>query len=171
MSRDLADLDPQFRAVVDRLLADLDERQGVHMVPYCTLRTPQEQAELWRQGRPTWLIERRIKNLRRNGADFLADCIERAGPQRGNRVTGAIPGLSWHQWGLAVDCYRDVSGGADWSLSAYEPYAKAAEAAGLTAGFGWRTPDAPHIQAPEEDSPEARYTITEINDMMRERFG
>src|SRR5688500_11665145 len=103
MAADLEPLVPEFRAKVDQLITRC-QREGVEMRPYFAIRTPFEQAKLWRQSRTREEIMNRMATLRAAGAEFLAHCIESVGPQNGLHVTNAPPGLSWHQWGEAVDC-------------------------------------------------------------------
>lgn len=98
------------------------------------LRTFDKQFEYWRQGRIT----------------------------PGKIVTWALPGLSWHQYGMAVDYVLDGMldhPGIQWSwdikadLNAdgrndWLQMAEIAKACGLEAGFFWpeKKCDAPHIQ-------------------------
>ena len=102
--KDLIYLQPKLQEQVRELL-DACIARGVEMRPYCTVRDPLDQAKLWRQSRTTTTIATQIKKLRDEKAYYLADCLTNVGPQDGRHVTNAIPGLSWHQWGLAVDCF------------------------------------------------------------------
>jgi peptidoglycan L-alanyl-D-glutamate endopeptidase CwlK len=178
MSRDLNDLIPAFRTQVEDLLGRC-EASGYPMRPFYTLRTPSEQAILWRQSRSTEEIRRRISSLREQGADFLADCIENVGPQTGRHVTNAIPGLSWHQWREAVDCFWLVDGSAEWSyrkringMNGYANYAHIAGDMGLNSGGNWTSfKDWPHVHMRQESNPGLVYSLEEIDRVMRERFG
>lgn len=178
MSRDLHSLVEPFREQLERLL-EACEGAGYTMRPYFTLRTPDEQARLWRQSRSSEEIADRLRWLRQNGGDFIAQCIENVGPQYGPHVTNAVPGLSWHQWGEAVDCFWLLDGKAEWStrkkvagVNGYRNYAELAEQAGLTAGGHWRTfKDWPHVQLRSDSSPGRRYSLEEIDREMRQRFG
>ena len=114
MAADLSALVAQFHEQVDQLLNSCRAR-GIEMRPYSTLRTPFDQARLWRQSRSIEEIRDKIADLRASGASFLAHCLESVGPQHGEPVTNAIPGFSWHQWGEAVDCFWLVNGKAEWS--------------------------------------------------------
>lgn len=171
------DLLPEFRARLYDLLTGCRAR-GVEMRPYVGLRTPLEQARLWRQSRTREEIEQTIGRLERSGAPFLAHCIELAGPQSGPPVTNAIPGLSWHQWGEAVDSVWIVDGAAEWStrrqvngLNGYAVYAQEARARGLDAGGLWkRLKDWPHVQLRQAGSPAQAMELAEIDRVMRERF-
>jgi peptidoglycan L-alanyl-D-glutamate endopeptidase CwlK len=177
-SRDLGDLIPGLKPKVQELLSKCLSR-GVEMRPSATLRDPFEQARLWRQSRSREEIERKIARLREAGAPFLADCIKRVGPQSGRPVTGAAPGLSWHQWGEALDCFWVVNGEAEWDanrlsngVNGYRVYAGEALQLGLTAGGFWpRFKDWPHVQLRPANSPTDVMTLAEINDTIEARFG
>jgi peptidoglycan L-alanyl-D-glutamate endopeptidase CwlK len=177
-SRDLKDLVPDFRGPMTKLLDKLKKR-GIEMRPYHTLRDPLEQARLWRQSRTAAEIEQQIARFRAAGAGFLAHCIEAAGPQHGDPVTNALPGLSWHQWGEAVDCMWVVDGRAKWStqelvggVNGYRVYAQEAQKLGLTpGGFFTKLKDWPHVQKRAAGSPTSLMTLAEIDAEMRERFG
>lgn len=178
MSRDLNDLNPEFKARVEQLLAAC-EASGYPMKPYFTLRTPFEQAALWRQSRSRYQVDQKVAELRSNGAGFLAHCIESVGPQNGRPVTNAIPGLSWHQWGEAVDCFWLVEGAAEWSpgrevngANGYVKYAEIAQSLGLTAGGFWTSfKDWPHVQQRSDGNPGRIYTLEQVNQQMEARFG
>jgi hypothetical protein len=178
MSRDLNDLIPEFRTKVKELL-DLCDQSGYIMRPFFTLRTPYEQAKLWRQSRSFGEIQNKISDLEEAGANFLAHCIQDVGPQYGRKVTNAIPGFSWHQWGEAVDCFWLLDNKAEWSAekkvngkNGYNNYATAAKSLGLTAGGFWSSfQDWPHIQMQAASHPGKIYTLEEIDKTMKQRFG
>lgn len=172
MSRSLTDLHFDFKPEAEQLI-ERCELAGMIMRPFFTLRTPFEQAKLWRQSRTSAQIQQKILHLRALGAHYLADCIECVGPQQGRWATNAIPGLSWHNWGLALDCFHlNKKGVAEWSADhrAYEVYANIAKDMGLTSGYFWKKRDAVHVQKPKASSPLNEYTIDLINDIMKERF-
>ena len=178
MSRELSLLVPAFRSKVNELLAACLSN-GVTMVPYQTLRDPWTQARYWRQSRSFPEIRAKMEELRSKGAPFLADVIESVGPQDGRPITNAIPGLSWHQWGEAVDCFWEVAGGAEWSatrringVNGYQIYAGEAVALGLDVGGHWSSlKDWPHVQLQKGKSPLAYHSLPEIDTIMRDRFG
>lgn len=159
-------LDPGFRSKVDQLLANCTSR-GVAMRPYFGLRSPITQAKLWRQSRAIEEIDSEIARLRAGGAPFLASCIELAGPQQGKPVTNAPPGLSWHQWGQALDCFWVYQGKASWSGAGYDVYSEEAKRLGLTT-ISW---ERDHVQLRPEGSPEAVFSLAEIDRAMKDRFG
>jgi len=178
MPFDYNSLQPAFAANV-RLLMGACQQAGYPMEPYFGLRTPFVQARLWRQSRTAQQIQAKVNDLRSQGCHFLAYCIESVGPQNGVHVTNAIPGLSWHQWGEALDCYWVVNGGAEWSVdrtingkNGYRVYAAEAIKLGLTAGGYWRSiQDWPHVQSYAADSPISLHPLSQIDKIMEQRFG
>jgi peptidoglycan L-alanyl-D-glutamate endopeptidase CwlK len=178
MAADLEILIPEFRAMVKELIKACDAR-GAKLRPSASRRDPLEQARLWRQSRTIEQITKKITSLRQQKADFLADCIERVGPQHGDPVTNAIPGLSWHQWDEALDCFWVVNGAAEWStsklvngLNGYHVYAEEAHRLGLNAGGTWHSfQDWPHVQFRSAGSPDDVMSLMEISNEMKKRFG
>ena len=179
MSRDIDDLDTDFIPLVTDVLSKC-ESMGYSMRPFFTVRTPKEQARLWRQSRSRHEIKAMITKLRINDAVYLANVIEDVGPQNGRHVTNAIPGMSWHQWGQAVDCFWLVNNTAEWSTrkkisgnNGYHIYAEIAKGLGLTAGGFWNSfKDWPHIQGPPSSSPTKKgLTLIEVSEEMSQRFG
>lgn len=178
MAADLGLLVPDFREKVEQLLKNCADA-GVQMRPYFTVRTPLEQAKLWRQSRSAEEIGKMLSDLKAKDAPFLAHCIESAGPQHGEPVTNSIPGLSWHQWGEAVDCCWIVDGAAEWSTvklragrNGYRVYSEQAAGLGLTAGGYWKSiKDWPHVQLQKASSPKSVYNLQFIDQEMQKRFG
>jgi hypothetical protein len=152
---------------------------GIEMRPFCTIRDPFEQARLWGQSRTKEEIAVKITRFQKAGADFLAYCLESAGPQHGRHATNALPGFSWHQWGEALDCMWIIDSKAEWSvqkkvggLNGYRYYAEIAAGAGLTPGGLWkRFKDWPHVQLRPAGTPAKIMSIAEINAEMKKRFG
>ncbi len=177
-SRDINDLIPKLRPIAKELLKNCLAR-GIEMRPSQTLRDPFEQARLWRQARPGGEIKAKIKDLQSAGADFLAHCLESVGPQHGGHVTDAPPGLSWHQWGEAMDCFWLVDGKAEFSISklvkgqnGYRVYVEEAQKLGLTpGGLFKKLKDFPHVQFRPAGSPTQVFTLLEIDAEMKKRFG
>jgi hypothetical protein len=179
MAADLTHLMPEFHPKVDQLLARC-LAQGFAMRPYMALRTPLEQARLWRQSRSREEIDAKVAEFKAKGAPFLAQTLIDAGPQHGDPVTNAEPGLSWHQWGEAVDCFWVVNGQAEWSTkrlvngrNGYAVYADAARALGLTAGgFFTSLKDWPHVQLRTAGSPlGAGMSLAQVDAFMKQHFG
>lgn len=175
MAISLDGLDSGFCATLETTL-DACAEAGVIMIPYFGRRTPFEQGKLWRQSRTLQQINAGVQKLTDHGAPFLAHCIQSVGPQHGPHVTGAMPGLSWHQWLEAMDCYWERDGEAVWSTeilgdkNGYRIFAARATAAGLTAGGYWQSlKDWPHVQKRSSSSPvSAGMTYEQIDKKMKE---
>jgi hypothetical protein len=178
MGADINTLVDEFREITEQLLQNCKDA-GYPMEPNFAIRTPVEQAALWRRSRTGDEVAQEIQRLRNAGAGFLADCIVAAGPQNGEHVTNAGPGMSWHQWGEALDCVWIVNGKPNWSTdllddgkNGYAEYARLAKELGLTAGGYWKSfKDWPHVQLRKAGSPLSVLTLQQINDTMKERFG
>ena len=130
----------------------LCEDGGIVVLPYCVMRTCEEQARLYRRSRTMEVIRRKIQSLRDKNYPFLADVLERVGPQKGElgkHVTKAAPGESWHNYSLAADCVPVVDGKAKWedSCSEWVTFGRAARVAGLSWAGEWTSfREYPHIQ-------------------------
>lgn len=178
MAADLTVLTPKFKTQVLKLLANCKAR-GCEMRPYMSLRTPLEQARLWRQSRAIEAINAKIAEFRAGGAPYLAQTLQKAGPQNGDPVTNAAPGLSWHQWGEAVDCFWVVDGAAVWSAkqlvngqNGYQVMVAEAQKLGLTPGGGWASfKDWPHVQLRPDASPLKTMSLAQVDAEMKQRFG
>lgn len=178
MAADINQLQPEFKEKATLLLSQC-QQSGIIMRPCFTIRTPFEQAKLWRQSRAREQIQQKISELRNKGAHFLAFCIESVGPQHGEPVTNAIPGLSWHQWGEALDCFWVVDGKAEWSVkrlvndqNGFKVYANKAKEMGLNAGGFWSSiKDWPHVQFRKAPSPLPLFSLQEIDGRMKELYG
>ena len=178
MPIDVTLLVPEFRDKLNNLL-NVCKVKGLEMRPYFGIRTPFEQARLWRQSRAAEEIAQKIASLRAQGAPFLAHCLESVGPQNGPQVTNAIPGLSWHQWGEAVDCTWVVAGKTEWSTqkkvdgkNGYQVYAGQSLEMGLDAGGFWKSlKDWPHVQLRSASSPLKVFSMVDIDKAMMVRFG
>lgn len=176
MSHSIEALVPEFREKVVAVLAKCAEK-GVIMEPFCSLRSPQDQAKMWRQSRSISEIVMQIEDFKSKGALFLADCLEMVGPQYGEPTTDRLPGFSWHQWGEAVDCHWTVDGKVIWSLdkkikgvNGYELYGQIAKEMGLrwmTNDPGASSKDPWHIQLRMDDTADAVYSLDQINSQMR----
>jgi len=177
MAADLNKLDPTFAAACKKLL-DRCSQKGVDMRPNEGVRDIRTQAKYWRQSRSIEQIRDAIAMLRQQGANHIADTLDSVGPQHGDPVTNALPGASWHQWGLALDCFWLVNGAAEWStakkingVNGYRLYADEAEALNLTAGGHWSSlKDWPHVQSKGPSSPLGQFTWAQIDAKMRQLY-
>lgn len=168
-SRDLNDLIPEMESKA-RELIELCDSKGVEILIYCTYRSPEEQARLFRQGRPYSQIKNKMDRMSKAGFDFLADIIDKVGPQYDKRkVTYAGPGESWHNWKEAFDSVPVVGGKALWNDNEkYKIYGECAMELGLEWGGSWsRFKDKPHVQYRSGANPLKVFSPDEIKDLLR----
>jgi peptidoglycan LD-endopeptidase CwlK len=162
MSTDLNDLKSDFRAKVVAGLAAL-AAEGLHFRPYFTLRDPVTQAKLWRQSRSAAAVNAKLSELTAVHCDFMVACFHKAGPASGAWATNAIPGLSWHQYGEAVDCFlEDASGNPVWESPKYARFGQIGDGHGMW--WGGHFGDSDHWQARRTEPPAAFGTLKQIND-------
>jgi len=178
--KDLSVLTPAFRFKVDQLLYNCKEN-GITMVPFFTERDVHTQAKLWRQSRSGSEVRKAIQKLKSEKAYYLAEVLEKVGPQYGRWATNALPGQSWHQWGLAIDSYWLVKGRVVWSTSqleevyghlvnGYKVYAKEAELLNLV-NLGQSYGDWVHVGAEgTETNPVKLFGWEHVDDRMVSRF-
>lgn len=169
----LASLEPSFQPKMQQLIVDC-LAAGIAIVPYFGLRSPADQARLWRQSRATAEVQSAIQMLQQNRAPWLASVLDGVGPQpNGPWRTNALPGASWHQYGTACDCYVEREGKPVWNGSdpGYAVYADKAEVLGLTAGARWHTPDTDHVQLDSANSPRSAMSWADIDAAMQAKFG
>ncbi|MCK5453657.1 MAG: M15 family metallopeptidase [Calditrichia bacterium] len=118
-SRKISDLVEELQQNADQVLIYCDQR-GVDILIYCTYRSPQEQARLYRQSRTGAQIRKKVDSLRNRGFAELAEILVQIGPQEGKlgaHVTFAGPGESWHNFRRAFDAVPLVGGKAMWEKS------------------------------------------------------
>jgi len=175
---DLKLLEPAFLVKVEKARSACAAR-GIVMVSFETIRTPHLQAKYYRQGRTRTQVEQAIDNLEKWGAPWLASVLENVGPQTGKRITGALPGQSWHHFGRAIDCYWDADPKPglqlNWDVNAkvnglngWRVWAEEATRAGLVAAGPWFG-DWPHVQDTKQSKPP--YSWPELDRLMKARFG
>ena len=119
-SRALTDLHPSIQADARALVAAW-KTAGLTILVTCTLRSLEEQARLYAQGRTA------------------------PGPV----VTKARPGRSWHNFGLALDLVPLREGKAVWRSTdpLWSAALDVARGQGWTCGADWPAfPDLPHVQ-------------------------
>lgn len=155
-SRDISLLQPEMIQRVRAFLAKAEAQQFPVLI-YCTTRTAEDQARLWRQGRDIIEIQGGIERLSEFNKD-LGMILRDVGPQKGKRiVTRAMPGQSPHNYGLAVDGCPMRHGRPVWGTKnkadrkVWEQYMALAEEVSLESGGRWpsRKRDYPHIQMPD----------------------
>ena len=150
-SRDLNDLIPEVKEKALKVQQICKEAGGYDLLIYCTLRSVEEQARLYRQSRSRNVIDLKIQKFRDRGFDFLADIIESVGPCNGPHVTSAAPGESWHNYGHAWDAVPLISGKPIWNYqhakTQWDIYAQAVRENELQWGGDWnRFRDYTHAQ-------------------------
>ena len=128
------------------------KQNGYILLVYCTFRSFEEQARLYRQSRTITQIQKKGRQLVRAGYPELAAILDAVGPQYGTlrkHVTGAGPGESWHQYRRAFDAVPVVAGKAQWQNSSpyWQKYGLSAIMAGLEWAGNWnRFREFPHCQ-------------------------
>ena len=164
MSSNMDDLKPEFRAKVELALAEL-AGEGLIFKPYFTLRDPVVQAGLWRQSRSQDVVNSQLQTLTDLHCDFMVACFRKAGPQSGAWATNALPGLSWHQYGEAVDCFlEDASGNPIWESKNYGRYGQVGDANEMW--WGGHFGDNDHWQNRRIEPGAAFGTLKQINDQL-----
>ncbi len=174
-SRELSALEAEFGQAAAELLKAC-EAKGARLRPFFTVRGPGVQARLWCQSRSGEQIAAEASAMRRAGAPWLASLLDVNLAATGPRVTHALPGLSWHQWGEAIDCFVvGANNQAIWTPSHphYRIYATEASRLGLEAGAFWvKFSDAVHVQKRKGANPlRAGWTWPRIEEEMKRRFG
>ncbi len=113
-SRNIKKLAPEMQEKAQQVI-QLCNEAGVDLLIYCTLRSLEEQAKLYRQSRSRSKIDAKIAKFRDRGFSFLADIFENVGPCSGPHVTNAAPGESWHNYAEAWDGVPLEGGKALWN--------------------------------------------------------
>ena len=152
--RDIEVLEPEAREAAHAML-DLAHEADVDLLIYCTTRTLQEQARLYRRGRTGAAIELKARELDEEwGRPDLAFILLDVGPQMDEMVvTYAGPGQSLHNYGLAFDAVPMRDGKPIWGTStdddrqAWMTYGALGQQVGLEwAGTWMRFQEYPHMQ-------------------------
>lgn len=159
-SRKITDLEFGIRKKVKGMIAEL-ARNGVDLLIYCTYRSPEEQARLYRKSRNLRQIELKAKKFRDRDLGVFADILMNVGPQKGKlgwHVTFAGPGESWHQYCQAFDAVPMINGKCGWSTEIYgeqwKLYGKIAKKHGFYWAGDWKDfEEYPHCQAMPGSNP------------------
>jgi len=149
-SRDINLLEPVFK---ERLLYTTMEcqKKGLDILVYCTVRSLEEQAKLYRQSRTTAQIEAKKREFYQKNLLDLARAIDFVGTQSGPHVTNAAPGESWHNFGEAADCVPLINGKPAWNAKQYPKEWKLFGDIAVSNGLEWaghwkRFKEFPHVQ-------------------------
>ena len=139
------------------MLFERCRQEGLDILLYCTLRSLEEQARLFRLGRRLSQIRAKAQELREQWKrPDLAEILLSVGPQHGRRVTYSGPGQSLHNYGLAFDAVPLRDGKPVWQtncqkdLELWDLYGRLGMETGLEwAGTWTRFREFPHMQAPD----------------------
>jgi peptidoglycan L-alanyl-D-glutamate endopeptidase CwlK len=157
-SRQIKDLNVKMQNRAEGVVRDC-RTKGVDLLIYCTYRSPEEQARLYRQSRTLMEIEYKADVFRERGFEFLSNILIGVGPQNGflgRHVTYAGPGESWHQYRMALDAVPLVDGKCMWGKFVigtknirpeWLTYGKAVKKNGLYWAGDWKNfQEFPHCQ-------------------------
>lgn len=145
-SRKIDTLHPAFQPLVRGWLDDC-EAHGYPVLVVATMRDLATSEAYYAQGRKHPDEVNRLRAVAKLGL------LKPPFPVTNIVITNAMPGYSWHNYGLAVDFAPIVDGKPDWKWDPsdpkdhYDEIADLAAARGMTWGGGWRTfKDAPHVE-------------------------
>lgn len=172
-SRKLEDLLEEMRGKAKTIRLACKEAGGFDLLIYCTLRSLEEQARLFRQSRSRQEIDVKMQKLRSRGFTFLAEIIENVGPCYGDHVTNAAPGESWHNYAQAFDAVPLMSGKPAWNyLKAklhWDAYGEAVRQAGLNWAGDWQSfREYPHAQLKLGGNPLKSMTPDQVHAALEE---
>ena len=170
MARSLDDLIPIVKEKALKMM-ELVEPLGFNILIYCTLRTLEEQAVLYRQSRSTKVIQDKIAKFKDRGFGYLANVIEKAGPCDGPHVTNAAPGESWHNYAVAWDAVPIVGGKPVWNFEdnkeAWLLYGECVRKVGMDWAGDWiNFKEMPHAQLYPGSNPLKQYTSDKIKELL-----
>jgi peptidoglycan L-alanyl-D-glutamate endopeptidase CwlK len=170
-SRKLEDLVPELREKAAIIQQACKEAANFDLLIYCTFRSLEEQARLWRQSRSRQEINQKQDSLANLGFTFLAGILEEVGPQYGDHVTNAAPGESWHNYGEAFDACPVLNGKLAWNYLKAKPYwdayGEAVKQAGLYwAGYWANFREYPHAQLRSGGNPLKLLKPQEVNKIL-----
>jgi peptidoglycan L-alanyl-D-glutamate endopeptidase CwlK len=171
-SRDLNSLKPVVKKKAERVI-DVCGQVDVDILIYCTLRTLEEQARLYRQSRSWVEIKNKILTYEKNGFGFLGKIIDSVGPCTGPHVTNAGPGESWHNYGEAWDAVPLIGGKAAWSYQNAKPewdaYGECIRQVGMEWAGDWvNFREYPHAQLQSGGNPLKQFNPDQIKLMLQE---
>lgn len=169
-SRDILDLAPEMLEKAELFLG-LCKIKSLPVRIYCTSRSLETQAKLFRAGHTLHQIWLRQGLLNAGGYGFLSDILDEVGPQHSTSpVTQAGPGESWHNYGLAFDAVPMRGSECLWSVKDYPNewgfFGDCVREAGLIWGGDWKYADHPHCQLHKERNPLSVYSPDECRKML-----
>jgi len=169
-SREIKDLAPDVQVAANLIVGGC-ANEDVDIMIYCTLRTLEDQARLYRQSRAWVEIKHKIEKFRARGLDFLADILQRVGACHGPHVTNAAPGESWHNYAEAFDAVPMIGGKPAWNYDdapfEWTLYGEMVRDAGLNWSGDWKKfKEIAHSQKRHGSNPLKLYSPEEIKKML-----
>jgi peptidoglycan L-alanyl-D-glutamate endopeptidase CwlK len=171
-SREISDLIPELAEKAKQVQLLCQER-SVDLLIYCTYRSLEEQAKLYRKSRTLAQIEQKANQFREKGFSFLAEVLMDVGPQAGKlgeHVTNAGPGESWHNFRRAFDSVPLVGGKAMWKSTHehWQVYGEAVREVSLEWAGDWRRfREFPHAQMASGGNPIRVLSPEEVKNQRR----
>ena len=158
-SRDISKLVPELREKAEQLVEKVSKSFPVLI--YCTGRSAEEQAKIYRKSRTFAVIKAKHDTLVKYGHTELAQILLDVGPQYGElgrHLTKAGPGESWHQYWQAFDAVPMIGGKPAWIIRTHKAewaeLGRVATELGLNWGGNWpKWADYPHFQLPVTGNP------------------
>ena len=146
---------------------------GVDILIYCTLRSLEEQARLYRQSRSWGEIKDKILKFRNRGFDYLADILDNVGPCNGKHVTNAAPGESWHNYAEAWDAVPLIGGKAAWNYydakEQWDAYGECVTQLDMEWAGNWKSfREYPHAQLRHGSNPLKVFDADKIKEILTE---
>jgi peptidoglycan L-alanyl-D-glutamate endopeptidase CwlK len=165
MGKILDSVDKELQDKAKQLI-ELCQKKNILINVTSGLRTLDEQNKLWRRAFGTPYILSVIENLRKLHCDYLAHSIERIGIQPAGRLgTRLHGGLSWHNWGRALDFSVQDHQGCIIKIAEHpllKEFGTLAKSVGLRWGGDFSSPDPLHVQLDKKEIPTI-YTMQQID--------
>lgn len=170
-SRDLDDLVPEVAEKARVVQKACREAADFELLIYCTFRSLEEQARLFRQSRSRKEIDARIAKLQNLGLGFLGEIIESVGPCYGRHVTNAAPGESWHNYKQAWDAVPLINGKPAWNYleakNYWNAYGEAVRQVDMYWAGDWTSfREYPHAQSKPGGNPLRTVNAEEVKRIM-----
>jgi peptidoglycan L-alanyl-D-glutamate endopeptidase CwlK len=158
-SRKIEDLVPELQEKAFKVIEEC-KKQGVDLLIYCTFRSFEEQAFLYKKTRSEEEVRIRYPYLKSLNLDFIIEILEKVKVPfvtiASRHVTYALPGQSWHNYGKAFDAVPIYNGKPLWRTNnvEWQIYGKIATKNSLEWGGNWkRFCEYPHVQLPAKYNP------------------
>ena len=166
---------PEMQVMCNKVI-EICKEKDVDILITCTLRSLEEQAQLYGQSRTPDEVLSKQKRLRQKGFGFLADIFDSITIKRANvlgkHVTFAGPGESFHNYREAFDSVPLVNGKAQWvdpdpTVDEWKVYGEAAVSVGLDWAGNWpKFKEMPHCQFRPGSNPLTNYSPPQIRTIL-----